>query len=406
MAFILFPMEQTNFSTKVRAVLLAALVVLAVGCAPTQQVRNLSGSNPHLTLTPAGDASEGSWEARGHIAPKGMPFWMMVTVEEPNASGRTVGLHSDRIEFTADAGLPGGPASIHFLIAGEGGQVSFSGAQSNQESSGTFRTKFNPAFVQAVESLLDPPPSGVEWLLLVLRDVGPDYIRRIQETGQEVSAADVIRLSLQSISPEFIAELRNAGYRFSTEDLIRLRRGGVASGYAANLATTGDALSADEIISLRRAGVSDEYFLGMKRFRPDLEVDGVVRLRRAGISPDLLGAFDDFGFSEEDLIGLRRSGITPDYATAIRDAGYDFSPDEIIQIRRAGVSPQYLTAAKQAGYDFTAEELVKLRRAGVSADYLAALHLPGRKNLPVDLIVESRRRGLPPETVQQIRAHP
>ncbi len=104
-----------------------------------------------------------------------------------------------------------------------------------------------------------------------------------------------------------------------------------------------------------------------------------------------------------EVTRLRRSGVTAQYIRSLTQAGCHFGIEDLIKLRRSGVPAEYIAAVKTAGYSFSRDDLIKLQRSGVPAEYLAALKVPGRAQLSADVIIDLRRRGVPPETVQKLR---
>lgn len=131
----------------------------------------------------------------------------------------------------------------------------------------------------------------------------------------------------------------------------------------------------------------------------------ITRLRRSGVTGQYVRflARAGYHFTFDELASLRRAGLSSEYAADLKKAGFSLSSEELIKLRRAGVSAQYIAAVKAAGYSFSWDNIIKLRRAGVSAEYLAALQVPGRAHLSADVIIDLRRRGVPPETVKKFR---
>jgi hypothetical protein len=329
------------------------LALLLGGCSYHVNRSHSSSSDTHLKLVPGADASNGSWESSGdfHARSPGNGSWLTISIEDAHSTWTTgLGFDSPRLHFIAGSGTVESSGPLQAAIQGAGGSLLLTGSRQGNHGSGTYALELLPHFVEIMDKLLESPPNRVEWLAFILHDIQPQEIREIRKAGYRLTAADVLRLSRHNVSAAYIVQLQAAGYHFSVEELTQLRRAGVSSEFASQLAGAGKILTAAEIISLRRAGISHEYFSGIKNIEPELDVE------------------------------------------------------QMIQLRRAGVQPHYVSSVKNAGYIFSVEELIKLRRAGVGADYLAGLHSTGRMHLPVDLIIDLRRRGVSPETVQQIRA--
>jgi hypothetical protein len=415
----------------------AALAIINLllwsGCS-VQRTSFNHGHSSELTLNLNSDASSGTWSGWGNSSLiHGGNAWVTVRVEE-GSSTWMVGSHVNRRDLTIVRGdaSPGAGDGLKIELRREAGTFHCVGAMRGDEVSGTFQFEIDNAYVQKVGPWLAATPSKREWLLLALQDVSAAFVQEVKGTGLTVTANGLLRLRQNGINAEFISELRHGGCAFDIDELIKLRHAGVSAGFPVGVKKAGLTLTVDELVMLRRAGVSLEYLLDVKKadasllssqvialrhagvsseffgeaksIHSGLESGEIIRLRFAGITADYLRRWKEFDFSLDEVIKLRNAGVPSEFASALKQAGYALPSDQIIKLRHAGVAADLLATVKNAGYEFSPEEIIKLRNAGVTPQYLAGLHLPGQKHLAADVIIDLRRRGVPVETVRQIRA--
>ena len=421
--------------TSWRNLLWLAAGALLAGCSYQSTSYTRSSSSPLLKLALNAGATGGTWRTQGDITRSDRHgSWVNIRVEDPAASSVFgFGLHRDNLKFNFHSPSAETSGQFRGSIEREAGTFSFVGEGVASDASGTFHFEVNPAYVEQVQALLSQVPSGREWLLLALHDVSVAFLREVKNAGHTVMAGDILRLRQNGVALDYLVALHQGGCAYSIDDIIKLRRAGVTAEYPVGMKKAGYSLPVTEIVSLRNSGVPLEYFLDLKQadrrlsaeqiikvrqagistdfFRetreilPSLSESEIIKLRHAGISSDYLRQWKNFDVSWEDVIKLRHAGVPSDYAGALKEAGYELTPDQIIKLRHAGIAADFFRATKKAGYDFSCDDLIKLRHAGVTAEYLESIHSPGQRNLPADVIADLRRRGVPVETVKQIRSH-
>jgi hypothetical protein len=415
---------------------IAVLGILAslLGSGCSVERRSFSnGPSSELTLNLEGDANEGTWRSRrSSRLIDGDDSWITVRVEDGTSTWVTsfqVGPNDLKVERGDSS--QGAGEEMKITIKREAGTFHCVGARYGRGASGTFQFKIDNAYVEKVQPWFSEAPSRRDWLLLALQDVSAAFVQEAKSAGLTVTVSGILRLRQSGINTEFIAELRQggcvfsideliklrhagispefpvgvkkAGLKLTAEDLVMLRHAGVSLDYLLDLKKADASLSARQVVALRHAGVSAEFFGEAKSVRSGLASEEIIRLRHAGVTADYLREWKDFDFAWDEIIRLRNAGVPADFASALKRAGYALTSEQIIKLRHAGVAADFLATVKSAGYEFTPDEIIQLRNAGVTPQYLTGLHTAGQKPLSADVIIDLRRRGVPVETVRQIR---
>jgi Zn-dependent protease with chaperone function len=235
------------------------------------------------------------------------------------------------------------------------------------------------------------------------RGIPEDYIRGMAGLQQQVTMADLIKLSEHGVSVEYLGRLEELGYDdLTAEQVVRLAENGVTPEYAAGMKFLGrDKFSVEDLIKLREHGITADYIgqLNVLGFR-DQPIDRLIKLREHGVGPGYIAELRALGYklSIPDLIVLKEHGITARYVAELRGLGYsNLTVQQIIKLHEQGVTSGYISELDASGLrELTTDELVALRSNGVSGKLVMDARLAGLTvaNLKVQKLIELSQKGL------------
>ena len=330
-------------------------------------------------------------------------FWVPITVrDEREGVQRTIGRQTaelSRLFETEDETWPG---SIE--LTSEAGEIHLNSRLESDRVAGQFSVEPNAEFADRVSGSLAAPPEGVDWIWLILQDIGSEEIGAFAETGARLTVDEICRVKAHGVSADYFAAVRRAGH-FSVSDVIRLRNHGVPADFPEKLQKAGYEFDAGDLTRLCNFGVSADEAVAWREVGFDCDASELTKFRSFGVKPEfgaaVRGAIKDP--APDEIIRLRNFGITVQYLEEMDAAGSDFSAGDLVHLRNFGVQPDYVAAWRNAGFEFGAKEIAKLRNFGVPAEYASAVGIPGRKPLSADAIIKLRQRGLSAEEIRELR---
>jgi hypothetical protein len=347
---------------------------------------------------------QGEWRSFGDIFIKGgdKDQWVQIEIEVIE-NGAHEKLFLGRI-YRDFAPQKTEGDDMSFLLEAAAGDLEFHGNKKKPKAGGRFNFQSNAEYKKGLKELF--PENGSNWELfrLALFNVSLDYIKSMHGVEPKFALADIMRLRNFAVSPDYLSDLRKEGGNYTADEVIRLKNFGVPADYPAKFVKAGYEASVEQVTKLKNFGVSPEYAAEWKAAGFDFSPEEIIRLRNFGV-PSIYGTeLKKAGMSPkaEEIIKLRNFGVTPGYLAELRPDG-KYSIDEVVRLRNFGVLPGYIAAWKSAGYQLGVDEMVRLKNAGVSVEYAQASNAEGRKQIPVDLLIQLRNKGVAPEIIRQLR---
>jgi hypothetical protein len=361
--------------------------------------------------TPDGIAT-GSWSWKSYNSwahPNHQRNFIQIRIKEKNgAFAYSSGIAAHELEWIS--GYANQPeesdAPIHFTFSRPSGEFDFQGRQNVGGMSGNFAFKPNTKFVADVGSICSAKPSLEELITIGFTNASIEDLWRYEAAISSLDLNGWLRLINSGVSPEYASDMKWALGKMDVDALIECRNSGMTSEYASGFTRVGYAFDYKELIQLHNCGMRPEFAAELKRDGMTLDIRQLTALQNSGIQPSYALRMRELGFGDyvEDIIRMRNSGITEDFIADVKKSGYSLSMDEIIKLRNSGVPAGYLNTVKRAGYSFTVDEIIDLHNHGVSENYLTGIIQPGRKPLSADKICNLYSRGVPAETIRDLRA--
>jgi hypothetical protein len=145
----------------------------------------------------------------------------------------------------------------------------------------------------------------------------------------------------QSVS--WLEDMQAAGYMDMNADrLIQLKIHGVTGDYIRRMRDTGYDLTGEELVAFRIHGVTIDFINGFKQAGwNNLKPEQLVALRIHGVTAGALRQIQGLGFpslSVDEAIQLQINGITPDFIRTAQSQGFkNLKPDQLIQLLHMGI---------------------------------------------------------------------
>lgn len=208
-------------------------------------------------------------------------------------------------------GLSNGP-DIRFEIPRDAGTLKFQGSFDGSRGKGTFTFAGNPDYRRRMEGM-GYEMSDSRLLELYIHDVSLDFAREMTALG-EISTGKLVELRIHNVSPEYVREMAGLGY---------------------------EGLTANKL----------------------------VEFKIHGVSPELIRALVETGYKDlppNRVVEFKIHGVTPEYIRGLADAGYrDLPPNKLVEFKIHGVNEKFIRDAESRGYkDLTPNELVQLKLTG------------------------------------------